>query len=194
MLKVHCVFLQNILSLNHFGYLHVATVLVQYLSYWLCMPRCSVLFLSMEVGKVFAVWARNLHFTVGVIGGLIVGSLVALHALGSVTKQSATASSSSAAVANRRPRSSRRAVPTICKARARSSSPKSGPWVPAPGKATRGSRITWQVLEGDDGNVRLHRSKKQGSRSRHGSKVGYDFSAPSPPVFPSVSGCCPAAA
>ncbi|XP_076436218.1 outer dense fiber protein 2-like isoform X2 [Babylonia areolata] len=45
---------------------------------------------------------------------------------------------------NRRPRSTRRAVPTACKARARSSSPRSGPWVPAPGKSTRGSRITWQ--------------------------------------------------
>ncbi|KAK7095103.1 hypothetical protein V1264_006558 [Littorina saxatilis] len=47
-------------------------------------------------------------------------------------------------MANRRPRSTRRAVPTSTTARARSSSPKSGPWVPAPGKATRGSRITWQ--------------------------------------------------
>uniref|UniRef100_A0A2C9KFV7 Uncharacterized protein n=1 Tax=Biomphalaria glabrata TaxID=6526 RepID=A0A2C9KFV7_BIOGL len=33
------------------------------------------------------------------------------------------------------------------RARARSVSPpsKSGPWVPAPGKATRGGRISWQV-------------------------------------------------
>uniref|UniRef100_A0A0B7A1L7 Outer dense fiber protein 2 n=2 Tax=Arion vulgaris TaxID=1028688 RepID=A0A0B7A1L7_9EUPU len=35
--------------------------------------------------------------------------------------------------------------PTVSsRARARSVSPKSGPWVPAPGKATRGGRITWQ--------------------------------------------------
>ncbi|KAK7491643.1 hypothetical protein BaRGS_00017096 [Batillaria attramentaria] len=50
------------------------------------------------------------------------------------------------AASNRRPRSSRRAVASATKARARSSSPRAGPWVPAPGKATRGSRITWQVL------------------------------------------------
>ncbi|XP_076436219.1 outer dense fiber protein 2-like isoform X3 [Babylonia areolata] len=82
---------------------------------------------------------------------------------------------------NRRPRSTRRAVPTACKARARSSSPRSGPWVPAPGKSTRGSRITWQVLEGggSHGNLRRPRTAttttttshpKRGARSRQGSK------------------------
>lgn len=88
--------------------------------------------------------------------------------------------SATSGTANRRPRSSRRAVPTTAKSRARSSSPKSGPWVPAPGKATRGSRITWQVLEGGcHGNSRLHPTKKRVARSRGGSKVGYDFMSPS---------------
>ncbi|KAK7095102.1 hypothetical protein V1264_006558 [Littorina saxatilis] len=75
-------------------------------------------------------------------------------------------------MANRRPRSTRRAVPTSTTARARSSSPKSGPWVPAPGKATRGSRITWQVLESScKGNVRIPRTKKSATaKSRKSDK------------------------
>lgn len=90
--------------------------------------------------------------------------------------------------ANRRPRSSRRAVPSASKSRARSSSPKAGPWVPAPGKATRGSRITWQVLEGGcHGNLRLHSTKKRGARSGRGSKVGYDFMSPSSSPLPASS-------
>ncbi|XP_025114481.1 outer dense fiber protein 2-like isoform X5 [Pomacea canaliculata] len=47
---------------------------------------------------------------------------------------------------NRRPRSTRRATTSATTARARSCSPRAGPWVPAPGKATRGARVTWQVL------------------------------------------------
>ncbi|KAL8602079.1 hypothetical protein ACOMHN_007349 [Nucella lapillus] len=66
---------------------------------------------------------------------------------------------------NRRPRSTRRAVPTVSKARARSCSPRAGPWVPAPGKSTRGTRVTWQVLEdGSRGNTR-RAPRKSGSKS-----------------------------
>ncbi|KAK7095104.1 hypothetical protein V1264_006558 [Littorina saxatilis] len=67
---------------------------------------------------------------------------VHVHMMKRVKKPKSAASTNG--MANRRPRSTRRAVPTSTTARARSSSPKSGPWVPAPGKATRGSRITWQ--------------------------------------------------
>ncbi|KAK7095106.1 outer dense fiber protein 2-like isoform X3 [Littorina saxatilis] len=95
---------------------------------------------------------------------------VHVHMMKRVKKPKSAASTNG--MANRRPRSTRRAVPTSTTARARSSSPKSGPWVPAPGKATRGSRITWQVLESScKGNVRIPRTKKSATaKSRKSDK------------------------
>ncbi|CAG5119721.1 unnamed protein product [Candidula unifasciata] len=56
---------------------------------------------------------------------------------GSKTKKKVTLATSASNQRLLRPTSSSRA-------RTRSISPKSGPWVPAPGKATRGGRINWQ--------------------------------------------------